>query len=57
MKFHGSEPRRPEKPRTMPSQFRSYITNFAGASIGFGLGFVIGAWLNHAFDWGGHRVF
>jgi hypothetical protein len=25
--------------------------------IGFGAGFAIGAWLNHDFDWGGHRVF
>ena len=30
---------------------------FAGAAMSFGRGFAIGAWLNHDFDWGGHRVF
>lgn len=30
---------------------------FAGVAIGFGAGFVIGAWLNHDFDWREHRVF
>ncbi len=30
---------------------------FAGLVIGFGTGFVIGAWLNHDCDWREHRVF
>jgi hypothetical protein len=30
---------------------------FAGAVISFGRGFAIGAWLNHDFDWGSHRVY
>jgi hypothetical protein len=30
---------------------------FAGAAIGFGAGFVIGAWLNHDCDWREHHVF
>ena len=30
---------------------------FAGAVISFGRGFSIGAWLNHDFDWGTHRVY
>jgi hypothetical protein len=30
---------------------------FGGTVISFGRGFAIGAWLNHDFDWGGHRVF
>ncbi|HEY1525379.1 MAG TPA: DUF3300 domain-containing protein [Candidatus Angelobacter sp.] len=28
-----------------------------GPAIFFGTGFLIGAWLNHDCDWGGHRVF
>jgi hypothetical protein len=27
-----------------------------GLAISFGMGFLIGAWLNHDCDWGGHRV-
>lgn len=27
-----------------------------GLAISFGVGFLIGAWLNHDCDWGGHRV-
>ena len=27
-----------------------------GLAISFGIGFAIGAWLNHDCDWGGHRV-
>lgn len=30
---------------------------FWGPVIGFGIGFVIGAWLNHDCDWRNHRVF
>lgn len=30
---------------------------FGGAVISFGRGFAIGAWLNHDFDWGTHRVY
>jgi len=30
---------------------------FGGAVISFGRGFSIGVWLNHDFDWRGHRVF
>jgi hypothetical protein len=30
---------------------------FAGGIISFGPGFAIGAWLNHDFDWRGHRVY
>ncbi|MFI5181145.1 MAG: DUF3300 domain-containing protein [Thermoanaerobaculia bacterium] len=30
---------------------------FGGAVISFGRGFVIGAWLNHDFDWRDHRVY
>lgn len=30
---------------------------FVGAAVGFSVGFVIGAWLNHDCDWREHRVF
>jgi hypothetical protein len=33
------------------------VVYFHRTSFSFGLGFVIGAWLNYDFDWGGHRVF
>lgn len=30
---------------------------FWGAAIGFGIGFVIGSWLNYDCDWHGHRIY
>ncbi len=34
-----------------------YGGGFGGGVISFGTGFIIGAWLNNDFDWGGHRVY
>jgi hypothetical protein len=38
-------------------QYDPGVVFFARAPLFFGARFVIGAWLNFDFDWGGHRVF
>lgn len=32
-------------------------TDYAGIGIAFGVGLLIGSWLNNSFDWGHHRVY
>ncbi len=38
-------------------QYDPAVVFFARAPLFFGARFIIGAWLNFDFDWGGHRVF